>query len=258
MILKYKDIDVFYETYGDGEAILLLHGFLEDSTMWYDIKEELSKSNLIILIDLPGHGKTECIEEIHTMEVMAEVVKAVLDALNVEIIYVVGHSMGGYVALALAEIIPKRIIGLCLMNSTFEADTKERIVSRKRSISMARKHYKRVVEQTFTNLFAPKNKTKYNDAYNSALSTALKTSTRAFIASQEGMLLRPNRFRILLELNAKKVIIVGKKDNVINTNIILKKTNNTSIEVLKCSGGHMSHIEDYKNLLTYLVHFIEK
>src|SRR5690606_21442457 len=103
MIFNYKDIPVFYSDEGQGQVILLLHGFLENSSMWKDIAPELAKNHRVVAIDLLGHGQTGCLGYIHSMELMAEVVEAVLNHLKIETYTVIGHSMGGYVALALAE-----------------------------------------------------------------------------------------------------------------------------------------------------------
>jgi len=99
MILDYKGTQVFYSDQGKGTAIILLHGFLENSSMWNKFVPELIKKNRVICIDLLGHGNSNCLGYIHTVEEMAEAVKAVTRHLNLRRYYMLGHSMGGYVAL---------------------------------------------------------------------------------------------------------------------------------------------------------------
>ena len=89
---------------------------------------------------------------------MANAVLQVLNHLKVKKAKFIGHSMGGYVALALAEKEPKLFTGLCLMNSTFEADGKERKILRTRAIKIAHTNYKNLIRMSFANLFAPKSK----------------------------------------------------------------------------------------------------
>ena len=116
MILYYKHIDVYYEDEGQGDAIVLLHGFLENSSMWANIKPHLISNHRIISIDLLGHGKTPCLGYIHTMKDMADMVLAVIEHLQLKTYKLIGHSMGGYVALTVAEKNPNAVLGLCLIN----------------------------------------------------------------------------------------------------------------------------------------------
>ncbi|MUU79840.1 alpha/beta hydrolase [Winogradskyella endarachnes] len=258
MILNYKNSNIHYTTTGTGEAIVLLHGFLETLDMWYDFIPELSKSHQVICVDLLGHGKTDCIGYVHTMEEMAEAVFEVLNYLNIKNAYFVGHSMGGYVSLALAEKHPKLIKGLCLMNSSYNEDDEERIQIRNRACKMAKLNYKVLINMSFANLFTEESKIKFEVEYNNALELALKTPLQGYIAAQEGMKLRPNRFEIFKNLNAKKLIIIGKKDGLINRKKIMNQIEETDINYVEFSEGHMSSIENKPDLSYNLLHFVEK
>ncbi|WP_417876743.1 alpha/beta fold hydrolase [Winogradskyella sediminis] len=258
MILDYKNSSIHYTVEGDGEAIVLLHGFLENVDMWQDLTLHFVKHYKVICIDLLGHGKTDCIGYIHTMEAMAEAVFAVLEHIDIKKAHVVGHSMGGYVALALAEKQPNLFQALCLMNSTFEADDIERKQIRTRAAAMAQQNYEVLVKMSFANLFAPESKIKFDDAYNKALSIALDTPIQGYIAAQEGMKRRPDRFDTFHNLKSKKLIIVGRKDTLIDIDTIKEKVKNTDIDFTVFSEGHMSYIENKKELSYKLLHFIEK
>ena len=89
-----------------------------------------------------GHGDSDCLGYVHSMEENAEIVKAVLSNLKIRKTIIIGHSMGGYVALAYAEKYPKEILGLCLMNSTANADSPERKINRDRAIIAVKQNYK--------------------------------------------------------------------------------------------------------------------
>ena len=142
MILEYKKSSINYEVYGSGDTILLLHGFLENLSMWNDFIPILSKANKVIAVDLLGHGKTDSLGYIHTMEDMAEAVYAALSNLNISKVKIIGHSMGGYVCLAIAELYPNLVTDLCLINSTFLGDDKDRIKLRNSACEMAKTNYK--------------------------------------------------------------------------------------------------------------------
>ncbi|MBU2928189.1 alpha/beta fold hydrolase [Winogradskyella psychrotolerans] len=258
MILNYKNSRIHYTVEGQGNTIVLLHGFLESVAMWQDLVADFSKNNQVICIDLLGHGQTDCIGYIHTMETMADAVLAVIDHLNIEKAHVVGHSMGGYVALALAEKQPELFNGLCLMNSTYEADDTARQLIRTRASEMAQQNYEVLVKMSFANLFAPESKATYNVAYEKALQLALQTPLQGYIAAQEGMKLRPHRFDIFKSLNCKKLIIIGKKDRLIASEQILEQIKDTDIAFVEFSEGHMSYIENKSDLSYSLLRFIEK
>ncbi|WP_411766279.1 alpha/beta fold hydrolase [Winogradskyella sp. A3E31] len=257
MTIAYKNSKVYFTDSKNGIPVVFLHGFLENSSMWHTLIEALPSTYRFVCIDLPGHGKTDNFGYIHTMEDMAEMVYFVLKHLKIESAFMIGHSMGGYVALALAETHPEVFRGLCLMNSTFEADNKERKLLRTRANKMAQTNFENLVKMSFANLFAPESKLKHKTEYEKALSEALKTSPQGYIAAQEGMKLRPNRLKALEALKAKKLIIYGLKDPVINGESMRENLSETDVKYEEVSEGHMSHIEN-KSELSYIInHFIE-
>ena len=257
MILDYKNSNIHYTVCGQGSCIVLLHGFLETIEMWDQLIPDLSKSHQVICIDLLGHGKTDCLGYVHTMEQMADAVLAVLESLNVENAHFIGHSMGGYVALALADKHPKLFKGLCLMNSTFEADDETRKELRTRACKMAQQNFEVLVNLSFSNLFTPESKAKFNIAYKKALQIALQISLQGYMAAQEGMKLRPNRFELFKNLPCKKLIIIGKKDTLINKDQLILNIKETDIDFTVFSEGHISYIENTKELTYKLLRFIE-
>ena len=257
MTLDYKNSSIHYTVEGKGETIVLLHGFLESLEMWHNLVPELTKTHQVVCIDLLGHGKTGCLGYIHRMKDMADAVFAVLAELKIKKANFVGHSMGGYAALALAENHPNLFKGLCLMNSTYEADDNERKQIRSRAAEMAKSHYEPLVKMSFANLFAPENKDKFKTEFDAALEIALKTPVQGYIAAQEGMTLRPNRFEVFNSIKGKKLIIIGKKDNLIDGEKIISQIKDTDIKYVEFSEGHMSHIENKSELTYNLLQFNE-
>ena len=257
MILEHKGIPIFYTDEGKGPAVILLHGFLENSSMWKNFLPQLTKKNRVICIDLLGHGKTPCIGYVHTMQDIAEAIEAVLKSLRLRRYYMVGHSMGGYVALAFAELNPERLKGLCLMNSTYKADDIERKALRTRANKMIQTNFKNMVRMSFANLFSEASKELHKTAFESALKEAFNTPIQGYIACQEGMKLRDDKFQLFKNLKCKKMIIVGAKDPVVDGLKLIEETKNTSIKTAILSEGHMSHIENKTECLDLIVHFIE-
>ncbi|TYA60080.1 alpha/beta fold hydrolase [Formosa maritima] len=258
MILEYKDIQINYYVEGNGDAIVLLHGFLENSSMWENLIPEIIKTHQIISIDLLGHGKTECLGYIHSMELMAEAVEAVLQHLKINKSIIIGHSMGGYVALAYAEKNPDALNGLCLMNSTFGTDNEERRMLRTRANNMVKTNFENMVRMSFTNLFSNKSKILYRRELETALNEALKTPLQGYIACNEGMKIRKDRTKFFKNLPVKKLVIIGIQDPIINPNAIKKQLKKSDVEIIEFPDGHMSHIENMKELSYFIMHFIEK
>ena len=257
MNLQYKGINIFYTDNGQGNPVVLLHGFLENSTMWNSFIPELSKKNRIICIDLLGHGNTECLGYIHTMELMAEAVKHILNYLNIKNSIFIGHSMGGYVALAFAENYPEDINSLCLMNSTPNADSNERKKNRDRAIIAVKNNYKAFVRIAVVNLFRPKNRRIFSEKINFIKEEALKTPIQGIIAALEGMKIRQDRTQFFKKAPFKKLMIISKKDPVLDFQSLINQTQNTSINVVVFPDGHMSHVENEKQFLLNIMHFID-
>ena len=257
MILQYKGISVFYTDKGKGETIVLLHGFLENSTMWKAFIPEFTKQYRVICIDLLGHGKTGCLGYVHTMELMAEVVNAVLNHLKILKYTVIGHSMGGYVALALAEKHNKPIDALCLMNSTPSADNPERQKNRDRAITAVKQNYKTFVRIAIVNLFRPKNRRIFSKEIKLVKQEALKTSVQGIIAALEGMKIRKDRWEIIKNAPFRRFMIISKKDPVLNYSELLNGAKKLNIDFVEFPDGHMSHIENKELFLQNIMHFID-
>ncbi|QTE21273.1 alpha/beta fold hydrolase [Polaribacter cellanae] len=255
--IKFKNAKISFSDQGKGTAIVLIHGFLENSTMWKDIIPEISKRNRIITIDLLGHGKTDCIGYSHSMELFAETVEAVLKHLRIRKSILIGHSLGGYVALAFADKNPQKVKGLCLLNSTSNEDDNERKNLRLRANKMIQDNFTNMVRMSFLNLFGEESRQKFKEEMKSALHEALQTPIQGYIATQEGMRIRSNRNHILAENDFKKLIIVGEKDPVLNFKISINEAKKTNSEVVIFNNGHMSHIENKEELIKALKVFIK-
>ena len=114
---------VFYSDQGVGIIIVLLHGYLESLEIWKEFSAELSKKCRVICFDIPGHGDSEIISEIHSMEILSRIIFKSLIKLNVANCFIIGHSMGGYLTLMIHELYPELLSGFCLFHSHPFADT---------------------------------------------------------------------------------------------------------------------------------------
>lgn len=255
--ILYKNSKVSYSDTGKGSAIVLLHGFLENQTMWRDFIPEFSKKHRVITIDLLGHGNTECMGYIHSMEDNADMVHEVLHELKIRKAVLVGHSMGGYVALAFAELYPDTIKGLVLLNSTSRADSEERKNNRDRAIKAVKQDYTTFVRLSIANLFSEGNRVRLIDDIEKTRAEALKTPLQGIVASLEGMKIRKDR-EVLLHFGPyPKMLILGKKDPVLNYEESIEQIENTNVKLISFADGHMSHIENREELLAALIAFFK-
>jgi pimeloyl-ACP methyl ester carboxylesterase len=252
---EYKNIQVHFKSKGKGPAIILLHGFLENISMWNEITATLSIRNRVITIDLLGHGKTENLGYIHTMEEQAHLVRSLLINLNLRKVTLIGHSMGGYVALAFADLFPKNTKGFCLLNATSYPDSKAKKVSRDRAITAVKQHYKTFVRISIPMLFSEENRTLLKDQINSVTEEALKTSKQGIIASLEGMKIREDRSFLLKDKSFKKLLVLGENDTVLDFDTHKKQVINTNTELKSLPQGHMSHIETTDTVVSILKKF---
>jgi pimeloyl-ACP methyl ester carboxylesterase len=255
--ILYKNTKISYSDTGKGNAVVLLHGFLENQTMWKDLVPELSKKHRIITIDLLGHGETECLGYVHSMEDNAEAVQAVLSKLRIRKAVFVGHSMGGYVALAFAELYPENVRGLVLQNSTSKADSEERKANRNRAIKAVKKDYTTFIRLSIANLFSPDNRERLIDEIEKVKIEALKTPLQGVVASLEGMKIRKDR-EVLLHLTPyPKMLILGEKDPVLIYETALEQIEDNAVKLVTLPDGHMSHIENRDELLKVLLDFLK-
>jgi len=255
--LNYKGAKIGFTDEGKGTVVVLLHGFLENSTMWFAIKPELLKRNRIVCIDLLGHGNSECIGYVHSMELMADAVAEVLHHLKIRRSVFVGHSMGGYVALAFADLYPDNVKGLCLLNSTTRADSLERVELRNRAIEAVKVNYKNLIRMSISNLFRPKNRKIFQEEIKQVKKEALKTPMQGYVAAQEGMKIRLDREALLHFTPYPKMMVLGKKDPVLNYEDVLDQIKDTSVSKIELPDGHMSHIENQQEVIDALQEFVK-
>ena len=234
-----------HEISGNGKKnLILLHGFMENSSIWNDLEKTLSKNFTLIKIDLPGHGQSKLYHEINSMDFMAEKVKEVLDFLKIEKINILGHSMGGYVSLAFADKFPEFIESLTLFFSTTLEDNEEKKQIRRRSIAVIDENFETFVKTSIPNLFSNTERDVLEGKIELAKEIAKSTDKEGVKAAQLGMAERPDRTKILENLDAKILIIAGQHDNAVKTDSLIEVIpDKTNIKTYVLDCGHNGHWE---------------
>ena len=255
-LLEYHQSHINYEfrdhPKGNHGTLVLLHGFLEDSRMWKELTPNLEHIGSILMIDLPGHGKTPSFGYVHTMDFMAGCVRAVLDHLDVTKCVLLGHSMGGYAALAFTHLYPNYLTGLGLFFSTPEADSPERVEMRFRAAELVKKNKSAFIRAAIPQLFDLDTRNSYKDEISSQIQESLTLETQGILASLMGMRSRPDRTSVLYDPPSQLVpsriaVFAGEKDTVIPFQGVQGWWNAESVGFRYLSDhGHMGHISDSK------------
>lgn len=270
MMLKetyFGDSVIRYREEGQGKTLVLLHGFCESSEIWDEFIPVLSQKFHVIAPDLLGHGKSEVSfhrvssgEPIHTMEQMAEGVNEVLRTCQVERCTMVGHSMGGYTALAFADLFPEKLKGLCMFHSTAMADTDEKKLDRNLAIKAVKKDKVAFVEGMVPKMFALSNVERMKGYVERVLAIARNNPAEGYVAALAGMRDRKDRQHILEHADYPVLFIIGKEDQLIPAERMLPQIVKPGhSEVLILGGvGHMGFYEAKEKTLFAVERFMEE
>lgn len=248
-----------YSFSGKGPVVLLIHGFLESIEIWEDIIDDLKDEYSILAIDLPGHGNSSLFEEEDfSMEYFAQTIYQLLDSLNINEISCIGHSLGGYVSLALLELYPHIIKGICLLHSTAEEDSQEKKRNRNLAIKAMQKSKQKFLTGFVENLFSPTNQKKHVMEINHLTKITKLVSVENSIKTMTAMRDRIDRFQILKTNEIPKYIIIGEDDPILNSNLLIEQAELTdSNYTILNNVGHMGFYEDKKNCLIAIRQFLQ-
>lgn len=230
---------------GDN-VIILLHGYLETLYIWDEFETLLSTNMRVVSIDIPGHGLSASYP-INTMENCASALICVMDKLNIDKAWLVGHSMGGYVAVEALKLFSNRFLGLIMINSIPYADTEEKRESRDREISLIKhKKLQTIVKCSVENMFANENVNKFEEKILEISEIAEVHDPQGIVASLEGMKQREDYTDYLSKCELPLLFIFGDKDNFIS----LQTARDIQTKIPKAtyffleSSGHNSFIEE--------------
>ena len=195
-------------------TIVFLHGFAESREVWTDFTRAFPDRYRLLAPNLLGHGTNLAPVPDFSMEAQA---RHVIDYLNQkgcpEPVLLVCHSMGGYVALALAERWPQRVAGLALINSSALADTDEKRQNREKNIGFVEKYgVAKFMESFVRPLFAPTNRDRLTDARALLEEIGKATPVATITGAMRGMAARPDRTKVLSGAEFPVLLVAGKHD----------------------------------------------
>lgn len=231
----------------------MLHGFLESSFIWKDFIPEFSKYGQVITIDLPGHGQSGCVSAVHTMELMAEAVFQVLHELNITRSDFIGHSMGGYVALAFLEQNPQMVRDFMLLNSTPEADSEEKKQIRERSVELVVRNKKAYIKTAISNLVTSENNERFKNELDILKKEAGDFPAEGIVAALRGMKIRKDRKLVLKGFSGQKTLVTGEEDPLIDPDHQKSLAAQCGCVFYTLNGGHLSYLESKEEFINLCI-----
>ncbi len=242
---------------GAGGAVVLVHGFPDDGSIWADVAAHLSKGNKVIVPDLPGAGGS-LLHGPASLPQMAAGIKDILDEQGIRKALIAGHSMGGYVALAFARQFPDRVAGLSLVHSTPLPDDEEKKKTRQKAMDLILNGGKEAfIKQMTANLFAPAYREANPDIIREKAMRSNSISAEALANFYRAMMERESTVDVLRQAAFPVQWIMGREDNVISFRTGLQLCHSSAVNFvhLYTGCGHMSMLERPAALIAGLEQF---
>ncbi|WP_297336874.1 alpha/beta hydrolase [Algoriphagus sp.] len=246
----------FFEK-GSGQSVVLIHGFCEIGAMWEDFAQELSQSFHVLCPDLPGFGKSPLPKPQISLEETAVVLEEWMEAHSIHNPIIIGHSLGGYIALALLELMGNKIKGIGLFHSTAFADDAEKKEMRNRTIQFLKKFgAEKFVSSFVPPLFSEKHREEFADEIEKATQQARQSTLEGLIAFTEAMRDRKDRFEVLNNFQGPKLMIAGTEDGAVKIEASRQQKTAFTDYVELEGTGHMGMIEEKERTLALVRNFL--
>lgn len=201
---------------GAGVPVILLHGFPLSSVIWDPIRPSLEAVCRLITPDLRGMGRSQRPEGSYAMDVLAEDVLQLADALGLERFVLGGHSMGGYATLRFAARWPERLAGLIFVDSKAEADPPPgRIVRQEAIAEIGRYGAERYLETFVPRLIGRTSHQEHPELLSRLRAIVAGTPAHVLQGCQHGMLERPDSTCLLPEIAVPTLVLVGDEDSFV-------------------------------------------
>lgn len=240
---------------GKGIPVVLIHGFCETHEIWNGFDNQLASHFRVISIDLPGFGESQLPEIPFSLERVAAIVLSQLKKNHIENPVLIGHSLGGYVALAMADSDPEFCKSIVLFHSSVFADAPEKKENRNKVIDFVKANGVAPFIETFVpSLFFKKD----HQTISKVKSLCLKTPLRTLIAYTEAMRDRPDRQQTVRTKIYNLLIISGQRDEIIppSTSQKMAELKSTIDWIELNETGHMGMIESPFRSCEAIINFI--
>jgi pimeloyl-ACP methyl ester carboxylesterase len=260
-IFSNKGAEIEYATIGKGTPVVLLHGFGEDHTIWEHQINFLQEHCKLIIPNLPGTGQSKHTDAARplSIESMADNIKVLLDQENITTCIILGHSMGGYITLAFAEMYPAYLKGFGLIHSTAFADTADKKKNRQRAIEMIAEYGGYAfLKNTIPNLFGNSFKYTSIEIIDQLIEKSKAFNNNALQDYYRAMIARTDKTNVLANTNVPVLFIAGTEDTaapIADTTEQSKLSSNIQFHILE-GVGHMGMLESPNEVNQLMLNFI--
>jgi pimeloyl-ACP methyl ester carboxylesterase len=252
-----SDVSLFYEDKGVGQTVVLLHGFCGSHAYWKYVMDGLTTYYRVIAIDLRGHGHSAVSEEPFTIDDMAEDVKLLMDKLEIERATIIGHSLGGYIALSFAERYDNLLEGIGLIHSTSYPDSEEGKIGRdKAKENIQQNGIEGFIDELAKKLFAPQNMEHFKGEVEFTKTIGRSTKIHGAIGALEAMKNREDKTQFLKGYNKPVLLLAGQKDQIIPPENTFVSEGDHVTQILLENSGHMGMLEEPKAFIDALNTFL--
>lgn len=250
-----------YSDFGKGEkVIVLLHGYLESIEVFEKFAGILGKHLRVICVDLPGHGFSQWQDrEVIDVDFSADIVAELIKKLNLSNIYVLGHSMGGYVAVSVAQRYSDLVSGLILFSSSPAGDSDERRENREREIKLIEAGKKEMLSAINPGKgFAPMNHRRMANEIDELSEQMMIMDDEAIVATLKGLMRREDRSEFFAKTSMPRLMIFGKHDAYIPQEIAQSMIEKypTAKHVWLENSGHNGFLEQPDESAQAILEFI--
>jgi pimeloyl-ACP methyl ester carboxylesterase len=246
---------ISYRTMGSGKPVVLLHGFCESNQVWGVFATLLAQRCQLIVPDLPGFGASQLPKTPFSIDDVAKIMWEWLDSINVTNPILIGHSLGGYVVLAMTHRRSGSVPGFSLFHSTAKADTPDKKQNRDKTIDFVNKNGVAPYIKTYVpGLFFNKENPAMKDVYDIAYSTPAAT----LVGYAEAMRDRPARRNVLDDFDKPVLMIAGEKDDIIPLDSLMDQAiqlRKGRLSILS-DTGHMGMLESVNRSVEIVSQFI--
>jgi pimeloyl-ACP methyl ester carboxylesterase len=260
MRIPVDDATIDVSAEGSGDPIVLIHGFPLTREIWDSQAAQLAEQARVIRPDLRGMGRSSAPDGPYLMETLAGDIAAVLDALGIERAAIVGHSLGGYVAMAFCRMYTERVTRLALVCSRLAADSEQAARTREDLADRAEREnsVEPVLESYVPRLFAQKTLEKNAHLADRARAIARQNSVHGVAAMLRGMAQRGEAYDIAEELRMPVLIVAGGGDRIVGAEEAERMRRafpRAQLRVLE-SSGHLPMLEEPQALGDVLLRFL--
>lgn len=248
---------IFSRMRGKGRPLLFLHGFPMHQGIWDPFTDAFITDHTVVTIDLPGFGKSEIIPGPFTLDNVAAEINSFIDTHKLHQPVLVGHSLGGYVVLAMIARRPELAAGVVLFHSTASADSAERKESRNKVIEFV--NAKGAKEFT-TNFIAPLFADQQHPAIERVKQIAATTAKDTVLHYTRAMRDRQDHVKTIKGHEKPTLFLMGAKDQAIPLASVQQQVGDCKtceISVMD-NVAHMGMLEDPTHAAGKIRDFLSK